>query len=523
MDHPQNSHGIIEDGPPLPPGLKEDDGGRIVGLPGASPGTTGSTLFPGLFPPPAASDILAGLPGSSSPDRDRYFSRLLGEQSEKLKELERQKQMLGGGSPHKNNGVNGSPPSSSSACAHTCSLCGEGFPEVVALQVHIIKSHGAFPPEIQIPGVPPPGGSTPSTSAAEDSERRESDAKMKNSDNESDREQAEQPARMARTSSGPPTSAAPSPVTMTVPPAFPFPGLDGMPQPPMPPTSEASKQFPHIEMLQRHMLSQQFPNIMAPFLGGLPGFPNPGSAAGPFPNPLQHFLSGVGNLGMGNPAAAPASEEKKTEPETCDSGVDGGQTDCGPKEPLPQAPKKVKSKKNKRVKLFKCSKCGKKYPRREICLNHIQKAHGKAAGTAKLLSPLKSRRSRTLANAVTSNNHRSHYVRQLMELLRVPTSRGTPQVDSKMGGSKSDHPHRHIMQPFLLKTPGSPMAHRHPSSEDQGGEEDSGNDTCEAGSGSSTGGSGSDININFVPSLVYLPVGKRISEPITVAFNLTPA
>ena len=65
--------------------------------------------------------------------------------------------------------------------------------------------------------------------------------------------------------------------------------------------------------------------------------------------------------------------------------------------------------------------------------------------------------------------------------------------------------------------------HRHPSSEtDQGGEEDSGNDgNCEAESGSSTGGG--DININFVPSLVYLPVAKRISEPLTVAFNLTPA
>ena len=519
MDRSQNSHGVIEDGPPLPPGLKEDGGGP--GDPGASPGAPGSTLFPGLFPPPAASDILAGLPGSPSPDRDRYFSRLLGEQSEKLKELERQKQMLGGGggggSPHKNNGVNGSPPSSSSvsAAAHNCSLCGEGFPEVVALQVHIIKSHGAFPPEL-------PGGSAPTASAAaaaaaaaaEDFEMRESDAKTRGSD-EAEREPAaaaEQPAAAKTPSAGPPaSSSAPSPITMTVPPAFPFPGLDGLPQPP--PTSEASKQFPHIEMLQRHMLSQQFPSIMAPFLGGLPGFPAPGTAAaGPFPNPLQHFLSGVGNLGVGNLGNPAADEKKKTE------------ESVGPKLPPqpPQPPKKVKSKKKKRVKLFKCSKCGKKYPRREICLKHIQKEHGKAGGgghaAAKLLSPLKSRRSRTLAAAVTANNHRSQYVRQLMELLRVPTTRGTPQT----GDSRLEH----IMQPFLLKTPGSPMAHRHPSSEgDQTGDCDSGNDgNCEAESGSSSGGGGAgDININFVPSLVYLPVAKRISEPLTVAFNLTPA
>ena len=29
--------------------------------------------------------------------------------------------------------------------------------------------------------------------------------------------------------------------------------------------------------------------------------------------------------------------------------------------------------------------------------------------------------------------------------------------------------------------------------------------------------------VNFVPSLVYLPVARRVSQPMTVAFNLTPA
>lgn len=31
------------------------------------------------------------------------------------------------------------------------------------------------------------------------------------------------------------------------------------------------------------------------------------------------------------------------------------------------------------------------------------------------------------------------------------------------------------------------------------------------------------VDDSFVPSLVYLPVVKKIDEPVTVAFHLTPA
>ena len=57
--------------------------------------------------------------------------------------------------------------------------------------------------------------------------------------------------------------------------------------------SDPAKQFPHIEMLQRHMLSQQFPGLINPLLSGFPGFP-PGSAGHlPFPN-LQHLFGAAG-------------------------------------------------------------------------------------------------------------------------------------------------------------------------------------------------------------------------------------
>ena len=32
-----------------------------------------------------------------------------------------------------------------------------------------------------------------------------------------------------------------------------------------------------------------------------------------------------------------------------------------------------------------------------------------------------------------------------------------------------------------------------------------------------------DMETTFVPSMVYLPVAKKINQPLTVAFSLTPA
>ena len=137
--HMQNSHGLMEDGSPLPPHMKEN----------------GSGLFPGMFPPlgapppellglspggpPGGPGGPGGPPTSNSPaaEKELYFSRLLGEQSEMSREkIERQKIMM----QNKDGG------------GHTCSLCGEAFPEIVALQVHIIKSHGAFPPDSNLFG-----------------------------------------------------------------------------------------------------------------------------------------------------------------------------------------------------------------------------------------------------------------------------------------------------------------------------------------------------------------------------------
>ena len=88
-----------------------------------------------------------------------------------------------------------------------------------------------------------------------------------------------------------------------------------------------------------------------------------------------------------------------------------------------------------------------------------------------------------------------------MDLLKVPTSRGTPQKDEAGGdvNSSSVKVH-HIMQAFLLKAPAPNQNNEMSANESM---DDNGN--------------------NFVPSVVYLPVARRVSEPMTVAFDLTPA
>ena len=88
-----------------------------------------------------------------------------------------------------------------------------------------------------------------------------------------------------------------------------------------------------------------------------------------------------------------------------------------------------------------------------------------------------------------------------MEMLKVPTSRGTPHKDESCGDDNSSSVKvHHIMQAFLLKAPTSNHNNEMSANESM---DDNGN--------------------NFVPSVVYLPVARRVSEPMTVAFDLTPA
>jgi hypothetical protein len=438
--HMQNSHGLMEDGSPLPPHMKEN----------------GSGLFPGMFPPlggppPELLGLISpggGPPTTSAAEKaDHYFSRLLGEQSELSRErIERQKMMM----QKDNNGASG--------LGHTCSLCGEGFPEIVALQVHIIKSHGAFPPESN------PFGSidkaTPPSSEAGD---KASPGSHHGNHEDQDRRRGPDGERCSEGEMTP--NKAPST------PSLPISMASMLPIAPNPEQSAlASKQFPNIEMIQRHMLSQQFPGLINPLLSGFPGFPG-GPPPLPFPNSLQQLLAGTCpkpsmmlNNDVDHQHHSSSNNTNKKAGGGGDNVVAGGAASSkGPQ------------------RRFKCSKCQLKFKKRELCLRHIHAQHSLSSSRRRLQFTTASTSPSSKAKS-KGGATRSHYVKRLMEILKVPTSRGTPSRENST----------HIMQAFLIK-------------KDEVEEANANNED------------------NFVPSMVYLPVAKRVNQSMTVAFSLTPA
>ena len=216
--HMAHEHGLNEDGTSLPPHLREN------GL---------MNMFPmGDFPaPPPLGE----------------FSRLLMQQGEKnmerQKELERQRD---------SNGQSG----------HICSLCSNTFPDIIALQVHIIKSHGALPPTSGLDGM-----FNKNFQEKVDGKDEEKDAKDKEDIAEEEGEEEE--SEMA--------AAVPAGQN---PPVFPFPlgptpGQDG----------EPSKNLQ--ELLQRQL---QFPGIINPLMG-FPGLAGPPGGNNQFQGLFNMFLS----------------------------------------------------------------------------------------------------------------------------------------------------------------------------------------------------------------------------------------
>ena len=427
--HMQNSHGLMEDGSPIPPHLKEN----------------GSGLFPGMFPPlgPPPHELLGGPPGSGSPvggsggvgglggsDKEHYFSRLLNEQSEVSKEkLERQRK-------------EGNAASAAAGDSHIFKIHGGAFPPGSNLFGNLEVS--------KLPGAPEAGKESPSGSNGED--RRLEDGKS---------EGEVTPSKAPSTPALPPLGGLPPPSSsaMSTPPSA---SASGEP-------SSLNKQFPHIEMLQRHMLSQQFPGLINPLLSGFPGFPG-GPPPLAFANPLQQLLAG-------QKGGFPPSQETDMTSKT-DSNLskalqeDASRGNVG-------GGKLIKKRR------FKCSKCLQKFKKREDCLRCVLACNKRSSNASVLTSRRKLSFSPNKGHLRKNHRVRSQYVKTFMEMLRVPTSRGTP--------SKATN---HIMQAFLIKK-----------------------DTTEMESEMNANNNSED----FVPSMVYLPVAKKINEPLTVAFSLTPA
>ena len=237
--HMMKMHGIMmEDGPPknnvmpsldsdhlksrLPPHMRD---GGLMSLSGF-PGMPGSGEF--SAPPPLGE-----------------FSRLLMQQGEKnlerqKAELERREREAGPG--------------------HVCSLCSNTFPDIIALQVHIIKSHGALPPTTGLDGLF--GGNR----------QEEEDKEAETRDQDIAENEEKEPEEQERPSS----PAAP------VPAMFPFP-MAGLGQAQ---DGEASKNLQ--ELMARQI---QFPGMINPLMGlpmGLAGAAAPNSQ---FQGLFNMFLS----------------------------------------------------------------------------------------------------------------------------------------------------------------------------------------------------------------------------------------
>ena len=248
--HMAHEHGLNEDGSALPPHLREN------GL---------MNMFPmGDFPaPPPLGE----------------FSRLLMQQGEKnlerQKELERQRESNGqaGGAP-----------------GHICSLCSNNFPDIISLQVHIIKSHGALPPTSGLDGMF-------NKNFNDKLEEREEDKAGREKEEVAEEEGEEE-------EDGEVAAAAPAGQN---PPVFPFPlgpaGGEGQ---------EASKNLQ--ELLQRQL---QFPGIINPLMG-FPGL------AGPPPGGNQQF-QGLFNMFLSEMLK---KVSKETPPQTPPSSPPPADSDC---------------------------------------------------------------------------------------------------------------------------------------------------------------------------------------------------
>lgn len=305
-----------------------------------------------------------------------------------------------------------------SGLGHICSLCCQSFPDIIALQVHIIKNHGALPPVSGLDSVikqvkegqqdlskPDTPGTTGIEDDLEEEGKMEIDERPTSPVGNNERSETSTPIN---TSSSLP--AGPSP--------FPFPLDAAKLQVPGSPGPDSLKNLPLNEMLHRQMLSQHFPGLINPLLaGGFPFTPGVGPPNQPFSGPLQHVPGGNAEEGSeGHPRVYRVSG----------CGQEG-RLHSGVGAPTPASRGDGLVNRQRSRKRFKCSKCKRKFRRRSACLHHIQRNHMVQRGRS-LHSLLISRNK--FRKSLSGQRTGSMNIRQLMELHRQLKSRTSNKLVS---------------------------------------------------------------------------------------------
>lgn len=213
---------------------------------------------------------------------------------------------------------------------------------------------------------------------------------------------------------------------------------------------------------------------------------------------LNHRAAGLSMTSLSNLATVRAPKPQQEQPQDLSSPME---------KPVQQA---------SRVKRYRCSKCNKKFHSRELCLSHIYTAHD-AKRPPKCASG-RPFRCRICGFATRAWNILKRHIMKAHheEVTEDKTAGSHSETILPVADDESTKPTR-TPTPTKTSSGGLPMTYAMPQSPPQAGTfimqpfliaqpetEDSKNDT-------------------FVPSLVYLPVCQKVSQPMTVAFTLTPA
>lgn len=223
---------------------------------------------------------------------------------------------------------------------------------------------------------------------------------------------------------------------------------------------------------------------------------------------LNHRAAGLASASMAGSSAATCARPPRTpQDQPQDLSADPTRESSAAPSAL-QQPSKLKR--------YRCSKCNRKFRSRELCLNHIYTAHD-AKRPVKSGRPFRCRICGFATRAW--NILKIHIMKQHQEEAAEEKSIGSqPDVSGPTAASTIDDEGKPTRTPTPTKAAGQlPMTYAMPQSPPSAGtfimqpfliaqpeSEDAKNDT-------------------FVPSLVYLPVCQKVSQPMTVAFTLTPA